>query len=171
MEIGKYKTIFTIDFPVFTITKNYKNIWTKDKITYIETESGVYVLDNKNMQGDTLGQRRLRLKSFDMYIPRKVIHSVTQLIKSKHRTFIDNNGIVFKYLKQTLVPLKYYEVSKVVNKPKIGCILYFKDIDNPIIVPCKQAYGINYVGFLITKIGYILYEYSEEIKGDTWRKI
>ena len=130
----------------------------------------MYVLDNKNIQGDTLGQRRLRINNSKLYIPRAVVHTIAQLIRSDYKTFIDNNGEVFKYFKHTTVPLKYCKVKKVVNRDE-GCVLHFTDIDNPILVPCARAHGTDYVGFLITQMGYILYEYSETPKSDTWRKI
>lgn len=170
VDLSKLRNIFDIQFPIFAVAKNYKNIWTEDNITKIETNSGVYVLDNKNIQGDTLGQRRLRIKNSKLFIPRAVVHNIGQLIRSDYKTFIDNNGEVFKYIKHTTVPLKYYKVKKVV-KTDNGCVLHFIGVDNPILAPCARAYGTEYVGFLITSMGYILYEYSENAKGDTWRKI
>lgn len=164
------RTIFDIEFPIFTIALTYKRVWTEDNVTYIETDSGVYVLDNKNIDGNTLGQRRLRIKNSKLYIPRKVIHSVGQLVRSKYKTFLDNDGVLFKYYKTTIVPLKYLKVDRVVDT-KAGCVLHFKNFDHPEIVSCRVAYGIKYVGYLVTNVGYILYEYSDSFKGDTWRKV
>ena len=163
-------TLYDIDFPVFGISNNYKNIWTEDNILKIETDSGVYVLDNKNIQGNTLGQRRLRINNSKLYTPRVVVHTVAQLIRSRHKVFIDNTGKLFEYTKVQRVALEYYKVKKVTQTDS-GCILFFEKLDNPILVSCKSAYGINYVGFLITKLGYIPYEYNEEFKSNTWRKI
>ena len=170
MDLSTVKNIWDVEFPIFGLAKNYKRTWTEDRISYIETDSGVYVLDNKNLEGDTLGQRRLRVKSAKLFIPRLVVHSIPQLIKCEQKNFIDNKGLIFKYIKHTRVPLKYYKVDKVVDTDQ-GCVLHFNGIHNPIILSCREAYGIGYVGFLHTQIGYILYEYSESIKGDTWRKI
>jgi len=170
VDLSKHKNIFGIQFPIFAVAKTFKNIWEEDNITKIETASGVYVLDNKNIQGDTLGQRRLRINNSKLYIPRAVVHTIPQLIRSDYKTFIDNNGEVFKYIKHTTVPLKYYSIEKVV-KTLQGCVLHFKDIDNPILVSCGRAYAIKCVRFLITNIGYITYEYSDTIKGNNWRKI
>ena len=162
--------VFDVQFPVFGISNNHRRIWTEDRITKIQTDSGVYVLDNKNIQGDTLGQRRLRINNSKLYIPREVVHTVAQLIRSQYKTFIDEYGNVFEYSKKTRVDLKYYKVKEVIKKDD-GCVLHFLDINNPIMVSCISAYGIEYVGFLITSIGYIAYDYSERFKADTWRKI
>ena len=166
------KNISEIKFPIFGITDSYKRIWIEDNITYIETASGVSVLDNKNLEGDTLGQRRLRIKSQSKYIPRLSVHTVAQLINSKYRLFIDNEGIIFHYVKHKVVPLKYYKVKKRI-KIEDGqyIVLTLDKILHSIKVPARQAYGINYVGILDTDVGYIEYEYSEEPKTDTWRKI
>jgi len=122
------------------------------------------------MQGENLALRRLSINNSPLYIPRKAVISIPQLIKSKYKTFIDTTGKVFEYRKQERVNLKYHKVKKV-NETIKGCALVFETIDNPILVSCFNAYGIEYVGFLETKIGYIPYEYSEEYKPDTWRKI
>lgn len=164
------KSIFNINFPVFAVANSHKRLWSEDNILYIQTDSGVYVLDNKNIEGKTLGQRRLRITNSTLYNTRKVVHTIAQLTKSKYTTFVDNTGIPFKYFKHTVTPLKYFKVIKVRDTPK-GCVLHFKNLDNPILVSCREAYGIKYVGFLITKVGYILYDYSDEFKADTWRKI
>lgn len=166
----KRKNILDIKFPCYGITSNHKGIWTETNVTYIKTSSGVYVLDNKNIEGNTLGQRRLRIKNSALYIPRTVIHTFVQTVKSKYKIFIDNTGDIFKYIKTIKVPLKYYKVQNLIELD-IGCVVTFKEIDNPILVPCRDSQGINYVGFLVTEFGYLTYDYSEEIKPNTWRKI
>ena len=164
------KSLLDIEFPIFTITPTYKRIWEEFNITYIETESGTYMLDNKNLDGDTLGERRLRMTTSLRYIPRKAYYNITQLIKSKNKTYIDNTGSVFTYRKTRTVPLKYYKVMDVVSMEE-GCILSFKGINFKLRISCMDAYDIKYIGLLVTEMGYILYETSEIKKKDTYRKI
>lgn len=165
-----YKSIVDIVFPIFTISNNYVKTWVEDNITYIQTDSGVYVLDNKNIRGNTLGQRRLRINYSKLYMPRQTLHNIPQLLHSRYNVFIDNLGTIFKYKKVKLVPLRYHKVSQIIKTPE-GCVLHFNDINNPIKVEASIAYGIEYVGFLHTDIGYITYEYSETLKKNTRRKI
>lgn len=166
----QHKTFSDIEFPIFTITPTYKRIWDEFGVKYIETDSGTYILDNKNMKGDNLGERRLRIKNGSRYIPRKVYHSITQLIKSNNKTYIDNTGSVFTYRKTRNVPLRYYKVMDVVHREE-GCILLIKNINFKLRVSCKDAYDIKYIGLLNTDTGYILYDTSDEKKKDTTRKI
>ena len=164
------KNLWDIKFPIFSITENCKRIWTEYKVTYIETQSGVFILDNKNIKGDTLGSRRLLLKNSPLYFPRTCILNASQLIKSKHKLFIDSNGDVFKYIKTKTVPLKYFKIKEIIKNDNT-CILTFYKINHSIRLSCRIAYGLKYVGFLITHMGYITYEYSEIEKNDSWRKI
>jgi hypothetical protein len=164
------KSLMDIEFPIFTITPSYKRIWDEFNITYIETESGTYILDNKNLEGNTLGERRLKIKTGLRYIPRKAYYNITQLIKSKTMTYIDNTGCVFTYRKTRNVPLRYYKVKDVVSTEE-GCILSFKDINFKLRISCGEAYSFNYIGLLDTDMGYILYDTSDLKKRDTYRKI
>ena len=165
-----FKSIFDIDFPIFAITKSYIKIWDELNVKYIKTPSGTYVLDNKNLSGNTLGERRVQLKTSLRYIPRKAYYNITQLIKSNNKTYIDNTGCVFTYKKTRMVPLKYYKVMDVVSTEE-GCILLIKGINFKIRTSCRSAFTINYVGLLTTGKGFILYETSEVKKRDTVRKI
>lgn len=165
-----HKDFSDINFPIFTITPTYKKIWDEFNIKYIQTESGTYILDNKNLEGNTLGERRLKIKTGLRYIPRKAYYSITQLIKSKTKTYIDNTGCVFTYKKTRIVPLKYFRVMDVVSTEK-ECILSFKNVNFKLRISCNEAYDIKYIGLLLTDNGYILYETSEIKKKDTTRKI
>ena len=162
--------LYDLKFPVYAISKTYKRIWEDLNVTYIETESGTYVLDNKNIEGDSLGSRRLKINNSKLYIPRKVYYNITQLLHSKYTKFIDTNGTIFSWKKQTYVPLKYYYVKSII-KDDISCIIHIKGINFPQRVNCRLAHGIKYVGVLHTDNGYILYEYSEVEKQNTRRKI
>jgi hypothetical protein len=165
------KDLSDINFPIFTITPTYKRIWDEFNVKYIETASGIYILDNMNLSGKTLGERRLHIKSGLRYIPRTAYYNITQLIKSKNKTYIDNTGCVFTYKKTRNVPLKYYKVMDVVNMDEEGCILLIKGINFKLRTNCREAYDIKYIGLLITDTGYILYDTSNIQKKDTTRKI
>lgn len=159
-----------IKFPIYSLTPNFKRIWEEMNVLYIETNSGVYILDNKNLSGDTLGQRRLRIRSDNKYIPRKVFLTLSQMINSNNSWFIDSTGRYFKWTKSEYVKLKYHRVKEIIRSEKY-CIIHLKDIIFPQRVNCRLAYAIEYVGVLHSKDGYILYEYTSDKKKDTIRKI
>lgn len=171
-SVSNYKHITDIQFPVYGITNNYKKIWEEDKVLYIETNTGVYVLDNKNLVGSSVGKRRLLLTfNSNKYIPRVTITNISQLVNCNHKVFMDNNGSIFLYKKTKTVPLKYYSVKKIVRSEDGDCIVTFNNIDYPVRLTCREAYRLNCIGLLHTDIGYIIYEYSDTGKWNTWRKI
>lgn len=162
--------LFDISFPIFSITEDYKRIWEDMNVLYIETYSGVYILDNKNIEGDTLGKRRIKLNADNKYMPRRIYNTLAQMIRSNKKHFIDNTGTIFKYKKTEFVPLKYHKI-KSINRYEGECLVEVKDIYFPQKLNCRLAHSINYLGVLHTKFGYILYSFEEEFKKDTRRKI
>jgi hypothetical protein len=164
-------SLFDIDFPIYAITKTYKRVWEEHNVLFIETNSGTYILDNKNMTGDTIGQRRLKINNSKLYIPRKIIYNISQLINSKYSTFIDTNGKFFNYIKTKFVPLKYFKVNSIHKCSDGECIISVNKINYNYKINCRKAYSINYVGLLCTEIGYIPVDFSDEIKPNSKRKI
>lgn len=166
-------SLFDIQYPIYGISSKYKKIWNEFNVLYIKTESGTYILDNKNVPGNTLGIRRLNIKNNEtsLYIPRKICHNLEQLLHSKYKHFIDNSGTCFTYKKTETVPLKYHKVEKVVELKDGTCMIVLHSIDFPQKVNCRRAYATSYVGVLYTKYGYLLYSFEEEYKNNTTRKI
>jgi hypothetical protein len=162
--------LFDIEFPIYSITNSYKRIWEDMNVLYIETPYNTYVLDNKNLPGDTLGKRRLQISNSDIYRPRRVYYNIEQFLHSKDKIYIDSLGRCFKYKKTEMVPLKYHKI-KDINRLKSGECVLTLDILFPLKVNCRLAYSIEYVGVLHTKYGEIVYSFEEEYKKDTRRKI
>lgn len=163
-------SLFDIVFPVYTLPKVYERIWEDFNVTYIETVYGIYVLDNKNMDGDTVGKRRLHINNSKLYRPRHVYYNISQFLKSKTNIFMDSLGRVFKYKKTHIVPLKYHKIKSIYRLESGECYIEL-DINFPIKVNCRLAYSMGYVGVLHTKWGYILYSFSEYEMKNTKRKI
>jgi len=163
--------LFEFEFPLYGITKTFKKIWVEFNVTYIKTNTGIYVLDNKNIDGDTIGKRRLKIKSSELYIPRKIYYNIGQALHAKSNVFMDSNGVVFKYKKTKYVPLTYYKVNDVTRAKDGECILTFSQINFSYKINCRKAYSTEYVGILATDFGFIPYEFSEVYKPPSRRKI
>lgn len=164
-------SLFDINFPIFSVSKTYKRIWEEFNVTYIETVKGVYVLDNKNIPGDTIGERRLKINNSKLYNFKKSYYTISQMLHSKYNVFVDVYGTVFKYKKTKMVPLIYYKVENISKASDGECVLSIPSINYYYKVTCRNAYGINYIGLLVTHNGYILYDLSEYKKNNSRRKI
>lgn len=159
-----------IEFPVYGITNTYRKIWSDLNVLYIETNYGIFILDNKNIPGNTLGKRRIKLNAENKYKFRKTYYNIEQFLHSKYTKFIDNTGKLFSWKKSKYVPLTYHKIKKVVEYDG-QCIIYPEGINFTQKVNCRRAYFTNYIGVLHTDMGYILYEYTDKKKLDTIRKI
>jgi hypothetical protein len=92
-------------------------------------------------------------------------------LRSNDSIFIDKYGTVFKYKKSIFVPLEYYKVKSIYKSEDGECIISIPKINFKYKINCRKAYSINYVGVLKTTFGYVLYEFSDEYKANTRRKI
>jgi hypothetical protein len=160
-----------IKFPVYAISNSVRRVWEEYNILYVETENGIYILDNKNLIGDTLGQRRLHIKGTEKYKFRKSYLSIEQFIHSKYSTFIDTYGKLFNWKKTTYVPLLYFKIKEVIHSKDGDCIIIPEKINYKLKVNCRVAFYNTYIGLLHTDMGYILYELTDKPKRNTRRKI
>ena len=159
-----------IKFPVYAISNTARKIWEEFNVTYIETENGIYIIDNKNIEGNTLGKRRLKLKNVEKYKFRRTYFTIEQFLHSKYITFIDDTGKLFKWKKSKYVPLKFYKIKKII-KTENECIIIPEKINFSLKINCRLAHFNTHIGLLHTDMGLILYELTDKCKKDTWRKI
>lgn len=163
--------LFDIEFPVYKLPTKYVDIWEEYNVLYLKTIYATYILDNKNVEGDTVGKRRVRLSDISqLYRTRAVYYNMEQFLHSTGKIFMDNIGRCFKYEKTEIVKLKYHKVLDIEYLDSGDCSLLL-DINLHIRLSCKRAQEATYLGILHTKYGYILYELTEEHKKDTWKKI
>lgn len=160
-----------IEFPVFAIG-SYEKLWEENLILYLKSGYDIiYTVDNKNLAGDTVSKRRLRIPKKERYTFRGTFFNIYQMINSGKKVFVDNNGRLFKYSKSTKVELLYREIKRVKRVENVGYLLYIDKIPTPITVPVLFYTRQKYAGLLNYKGSYILYELTDEKKADTWRKI
>jgi len=160
-----------ITWPIYEIRKHRK-IWEKNNVLYIETEFNIeYVLDNKNLKGNTLGMRRLRLKDIEgitIYNLKKVCFTMYDLLQCKNKYFIDSAGILLNFNKKTRRNLIYKKVIDTDIQDNY-VFAFCEDIFKPIKIPFIPYIMPRYLGLLKIDGDYLLYELSETRKKNTWR--
>ena len=152
-------------FPLFVIhTDNTEVI---DGILWIEDQ----VLDDLNMPGETLGRRRIQSPMKSIYPLKYMIEDEIGLMKHRGSTFIDNDGKVINYEKTRSLKLKYHKIIKR-EKKGIATVLWLKDVPFPFAEKSPPDIEITWAGVLYDSgIPWKIYEFSDEKKKDTWRKI
>jgi hypothetical protein len=122
-----------VKFPVFPLTNN--NIFYNEKNKLIcEMESGEKkIVDDKSLEGDSLGLRRLKIPKESLYNLRRACFDIGNflLYTKLYRNFVDSNGILFSYKKSTFVPLYYRKILKYVPY-KGGTMLLIERLHCPI---------------------------------------
>ena len=129
------------------------------------------IVDDKNMSGDTIGMRRLQTPHKNLYPLKKQVDNFRGMIKSKEKHFIDTNGIPFIYEKTEFCKLKYYRIKSVVQK-ETASLLKLGGVKHPFVIPRPPASEMRYAGVLhFGALPWVLYEYSEDRREDTRRKV
>jgi len=153
-----------IRFPVFNL-RGIEKTWEDSNILYVKTVYDTYILDNKNLKGDILGERRLRVTG-KLYKLGKCIENFSVLANNTYtnKLFIDSDGILFKYLKTVVRPVKYFKVKKV-HKTEQGKVLELYGTSVPYLL--KRGDAAEYIGLvLLSESNKLLYELSDTHKDE-----
>lgn len=160
-----YKTHDKLAFPVFPLLSS--NYIVGDGLTTIDG----LILDDKNMSGRTLGQRRLQTPFKSLFPLKKSVDNLTQLIKCNKKIFIDTTGLIFTYEKTTWVELKYMKINRVIKK-ETKCLLYFSRHKSAFITQRPPIDSYTFAGVLhLEGDPWLLYDYANIKLKDTRRKV
>ena len=160
-----FKHINKVRFPVYALPSG--NWHSQDGLLFLDG----LILDDKNMPGDTLGIRRLQSPHKSIHPLKHQLDNFRGMIKSRNSHFIDTNGSPFIYEKTQFCKLKYYKIKSVKQK-EVASVLRLHGVTSPFVIPRPPASQSQYAGVLhYGSLPWILYEYSEEPKKDTRRKV
>ena len=163
------KPLELISYPVYPL-RGYKRLTDINGVVKLYTEAKMYIIDDRNLEGETLGERRLRLKKFKYGLP-EGIHSSKDVIMSPRKVFIDNEGVVFKYIKTRKARLIYRSIAELIPLPFGSTKIIVRGIACPFTMSQDIVSTYAYAGLLQFDGGYILYEVSQKKKEDTWRRV
>jgi hypothetical protein len=139
------------------------------------TISKLLIVDDANIEGDTLAKRRLRILSEGTKVYRltNAIFFLGDLIKlaTPQTNFIDSKGRLFVYRKDKFAKLKFYKIDRVMPITTGGAIISVVGIPSRFKVLNTPNDNIRYAGILQTGMANILYGLYENDTEDTRRKI
>jgi len=155
--------ISKVVFPIFNL-RNIERIYEEDGIVYVQSAYQTTILDNTNLAGDTLGERRLRITE-PVYTLGVCIHDLAELITCtnlKSKLFIDSTGNYFKYKKKICAKVKYHKVTKQYKTDK-GLVVYVHDSNIPRLIKARHAPEYVALAHITGNVSFI-YELSETKK-------
>lgn len=160
-----YKSAQKIEYPVFVLSSGNWDLI--DGLLFLDEK----VLDDRNMEGKTLGLRRIQTPHKDIYILKRMVSSYNGILKQTQKYFIDNLGRPFIYEKTKFVQLKYIKIKKVEQK-EVASLIWLKGHNSPFTVPRPPEVGYTWAGVLhLHGLPWVLYEYSETKLKDTRKKV
>jgi hypothetical protein len=129
------------------------------------------IIDDKNMPGNSLGIRRIQTQHKNLLPLRKAVENHIGIIKQTKPYFVDSNGLPFIYEKTAMCKLEYYKIRKVERKD-VASLLWLKDLTHPLRILRPPEDGKTWAGILhLYGLPWMLYEYSDEHKKGTRRKV
>jgi len=163
--IVTYRDVLRVTFPVFKLPSD--NLEFTDGLLTL----GGKIVDDKNMEGKTLGARRLQTYMKPLHPLRLAVLDLTGIIKQRERYFIDSKGIPFIYEKTRSCKLSYYRIKKVERK-ETASLLWLHGVRAPIKIPRPPFTEYRWAGILhLNKFPWLLYEFSEVKLKDSNRKV
>lgn len=166
-RLGEHKPI--MENGIVYYSKEYVDTTTN------QTKIGLRVVDDKNVDGKTLGIRRLhlRMEGAPLFSIRAAIYFLVDVIKLAKQTtwFIDNCGMVFQYKKSTRAKLQTFKIKNIVPLDTMGAIIEVEGLTQRFKCIFKPKPEQTYAGVLRWGLGYILYGFYENPIKPTYRRV
>lgn len=160
-----YKSAEKIEYPVFLLHSANWDLC--DGLLFLNEK----LVDDRNMEGKTLGARRIQTPHKNLYALKQMVSSYNGILKQRTKYFIDSLGKPFIYEKTKFAQLKYIKIKKVEQKD-VASIIWLKGHNAPFTVPRPPEVGYTWAGVLhLHGLPWVLYEYSEMKLKDTRKKV
>ena len=135
----------------------------------------IQIVDDKNLEGSSLGFRRMKLLGTEAKIfpIRTAIYFLADLIKLAKPTswFIDSSGRVFQYKKFTRAKLQSYKLKKIIPAKGMGCLV---EVESKVTRFKSMVYPKpeqKYAAVVTFNRIDLLYGFSETPLKETWRLV
>jgi hypothetical protein len=176
--------ISNISWPVFRLSEHKPH--TEDGVIfyskeYVDLETGEHsvgmrVVDDKSVQGETLGRRRLLLQqdeTLKLFPIRTALYYLHDLIKVAKATtwFIDSRGNTFQYRKTARAKLTFHRIKKTLPVDGLGCVIELEGIPQRFKCLFYPQPEQLYAGVLHWGLGYILYGFYHEQLKPSFRRV
>ena len=158
-----YRDIPNIKFPVYKLSSDN---WHKaNGIVYIDNVP----VDDRNIESESLGVRRLQTEVSPLYKLRKGTKSIVEMLNFKH--FIDNSGRLITYEKTKYQYLKHFLITKVEPKDTAS-LIWLHNISQPFISDRPPPPGARYARVLhFDGTPWLIYDFTSSNGKDTRRMI
>lgn len=172
-----------ISFPVYklgnvsVVSDNGKDsVFHSRTLVSGEVEYRELIIDDKNINEETLARRRLRLRESgaNLFKLKDAVFLIGDFIKLAKTGiwFIDSEGQIFEYKKTTRVPIVFKKIKNVIPARNGGAIIEVEGISArfKVLFPPNPEEA-KYAGLLLVGVGHILYGLYDQEYDKTTRMV
>tara|TARA_A100000164_G_scaffold367418_1_gene389366 strand:- start:25 stop:513 length:489 start_codon:yes stop_codon:yes gene_type:complete len=154
-----------IRFPVYVL--HIDEVEEQDGLLFCDTQ----IVDDKNVKGQTIGQRRLKTPHKNLYKLKYMLEDFRSMVQHRGQDYVDTNGRYFRYQKTDVATVTSREIMHI--KPKgQATLIWCKDVPFPFEVKRPPEESVNFAQILMYKgRPSVLWSFSKEKQKDTWRKV
>ena len=172
-----------IVWPVFRLGE--KEPFRDNGIIYYATEyldldtddhtSTLRIVDDRNIDKDTLSRRRLELLAQDVQLfpIRQAVYFLGDLLKLAKPTtwFIDSSGTLFQYAKSQRAKILAKRIVRVLPTTGLGAVIELEGIPHRFKTVFKPEDDDEYAAVLQTGLTYIFYGLYKTKPKESWRLV
>ena len=146
--------------------------WVDDELV---TTTKYKVVDDHNLPGETLAQRRLQLTVDGVPLAKlsNAVYFLGDLIKiaDPKLWFIDSRGKIFNYKRATRAKLKFYKISRLHAIKTGGVVVEVEGLSQRFKALYRPTEDKQYVGILHFGVALIFYGFYDQMYDETWRLV
>ena len=159
------KELHKIKFPIYVLHTD--EVEEHDGLLFCDTQ----IVDDKNVKGDTIGQRRLRTPHKNLYKLKYMLDDFRSMIQHRGQDYVDTYGRYFRYEKTDVATVTSREILDIRQKGQAS-LVWCRDIPFPFEVKKPPKDTVNFAQILMYKgRPSVLWSFSKEKQKDTWRKV
>ncbi len=140
-----------------------------------DTSISLRIIDDKNVIGDSLSTRRLKLLKdrIPLFKVHNAIYFLGDLIKlaTPKTWFIDSNGKVFNYLKTSMAKLQVHKVTKILPIKSGGAVVEVQGLLSRFKCLYLPEQDVDYAGILHIGFSKVFYGFYDKQYDNSWRKV
>lgn len=133
------------------------------------------VVDDKDVEGDTLSRRRLKMAvdEVPLFPIRQALYFLGDLLKVAKPTtwFIDSEGQLFQHKKSTRAKLIVKKIKNVFPTTGLGAVIELEGIPQRFKTVFKPSADAEYAALLKVGLTYIFYGVYSDKPSESWRLI
>ena len=160
----RFTQVVNLTYPVFIL--NTEEVSYRDGLLFAND----LVIDDKNQEAPTLGQRRL-LTTHKLYPLRRTLVDFSAVIRSGKKWFIDSNGVAFEYEKVKYTAVKAHKILRKIPKGS-ATVLVIEKLNFRVAVPRPPPRSFEWALMMyLDRYPWRIFGYSDEKLPDSRRKI